>query len=146
MEEASNDDLELATKQGTIVRIVVDGTTYGGSPYTDDDDYYGYKMGYNTDASAASEASEMSDASGLSESTDYNASHAFSYFAVCFAVVAILIVTLRGKDRPKKKKKKSRKSRRSIWKMVTNGEDVVGDEMKLDEPVLMEDEPVLMLD
>merc|ERR1712232_1534386 len=31
MEEASTDDLELATKQGTIISIDVDGVSYGGS-------------------------------------------------------------------------------------------------------------------
>ena len=33
MEEASSDDLTLATKQGTILSIDVNGTSYGG-PYT----------------------------------------------------------------------------------------------------------------
>ena len=31
MEEASKDDLELATSQGTIVSIDVDGESYGGT-------------------------------------------------------------------------------------------------------------------
>merc|ERR1712194_737019 len=37
MEEASEDDLTLATTQGTIVRIDVDGVSYGGAPTYDDD-------------------------------------------------------------------------------------------------------------
>ena len=64
MEEASRDDLELATSQGTIVSIDLDGEMYGGT------------VSYETDA-----PTEMQDASAD-----------VAYSSMGFAGVVIVIV------------------------------------------------------